>query len=65
VWKLLTVLEFIAFPLPAGATVHALHFADEFTYLVRLEEDSSGDLTVKSSVHTQDTLSQSSDCEQE
>jgi len=52
VWKLLTVLEFTAFPLPAGATVHVLRFADEFTYLVRLEEDSSGGLTVESSART-------------
>ena len=40
-WRLLTVLEFIAFPAPKGCEAYCLQFADESTYLVRVEEDGS------------------------
>jgi hypothetical protein len=40
-WRLLTVLEFIAFPAPKGCEAHCLQFEDESIYLVRVEGDSS------------------------
>ncbi len=47
-WRLLTVLEFIALHTPQGCTAHCLQFADESMYLVRVEEDSFGGLEQES-----------------
>lgn len=43
-WKLLTESEFTAFPIQEESTVHCLQYVDEPTYLVHVEEVSSGDL---------------------
>lgn len=57
-WRLLTALEFTASVIPEESTVHCLRYADEPTYLVHVEEVSSGDLEQPFTAQPQEDLIQ-------